>query len=218
MRGFTLLEILVSLAVVVLLTSALYWAYTGNLEAISVVREQEDAYQTARVVLDLMVRDLEAALTATASGVSPQGTYGLVGSSGELAGRPADRVSFTTSSHLGWREDAPETDLCEVGYGLEMNEDTGEAALFRREQFLPDADLEEGGEKVALAEDVVALEIRYQDEDGEELDAWEGAAGEQKGRLPRSIRLRLSVRDQAGRKTIFRTGVHPALESGGGGR
>ncbi|MGD8386825.1 MAG: type II secretion system protein GspJ [Desulfobacteraceae bacterium] len=211
MNGFTLLEVLVALGITVLLTAGMYTAYTSNLEAIEQVRDQEVVYQTARVVLDRMVRELESAMTDATSGVTAEGLLGLVGVSGETAGRPADRVDFTTSSHLAWQESSPETELCEVGYRLEPDEDTGVVTLFRRQQDLPDADLEAGGEEIDLSEDVTALEIRYEDEDGNELDTWDSRSEEQEGRLPRTIRLRLTVQGISGREAAFSTRVHPVL-------
>lgn len=211
MKGFTLLEVLISLGITALLTAALYGAYTGNLEAIEQVRDQEVAYQTARVLLDRMARDMEAAVIDASSGVTAQGLLGLAGSPGESGGRPADRVDFTAFSHLAWQKGSPATDLCEVGYRLEPDEDTGEVTLFRRQQVLPDGDLEGGGEQVALSEDVTALEIRYEDDQGNEIDGWDSRTGEQEGRLPRTIRLRLTVRGVSGSETVFTTWISPAL-------
>ncbi len=213
MKGFTLLEVLIALGITALLTAAVYAAYTGNLEAIEQVRDQEVAFQTARVVLDRMARDLESAVTDATSGVTAQGRLGLVASTGEIAGRPADRVDFTAFSHLAWREESPKSDLCEVGYRLERDQDTGEVRLFRREQILPDGDLEAGGEKIALSEDVTALEIRCGDEEGNEIEAWDTRKGDGGGPLPRTIRVRLTVRGVSGSEAVFSTKIHPTLSS-----
>lgn len=211
MKGFTLLEVLIALGITALLTAGIYTAYTSNLEAIEQVRDQEVVFQTGRVVLDRMARDLEAVLTDATSGVTVEGLLGLVGVPGEAEGRTADRVDFTTFSHLAWQEGSPETDLCEVGYRLEPDEETGIVTLFRRQQIVPDGDLETGGQDIALSEDVTALEIRYRDEDGNALDAWDSRTEEQQGQLPRSLGVRLTIRGVSGREAIFSTRVHPAL-------
>jgi type II secretion system protein J len=210
-KGFTLLEVLIALGITVLMTTAIYTAYTGNLEAIEQVQDQEVVFQTARVVLDRMARDLEAAVIDSVSGVTPEGKLALVGTAGVMGGLSADRVELTTFSHLDWREGAPRTDLCEVGYRLERDEDTEEIVLFRRQQILPDGDPEEGGERVPLSEDVRSLEIRYEYPAGREMDAWDSRTGDQEGLLPRTIRLRLTVRGLSGSEAVFTTRVHPAL-------
>ncbi len=215
MKGFTLLEVLISLGITVLLTAAIYAAYSGSLEAIDVVRDQEVVYQTARVVLDLMAKDLESAVVEGPSGVTAEGLFGMVGATSQAGGRPADRVDFTSFSCLAWGEGTPKTDLCEVGYGLEGDERTGEWVLFRREQILPNGELDAGGETVLISEDVRGLEIRYEDENGEEHEEWDSRSGLHEGRLPRVIRLRLAVQGVSGGEAVFSTRIHPALAAEG---
>ncbi len=217
MKGFTLMEVLISLFITALLVGAITRAYTGNLEAIDVVRDQEVVYQTARVVLDLMARDLESAVAESPSGVTLEGRLGLAGAPGEAGGRPADRLDFTATSCLAWGEGAPETDLCEVGYGLDWDEITGEWALYRREQTLPDGELEGGGERAWISRDVRSLDIRYEDEGGVEHEQWDSRSGTHKGRLPRTIRLRIAVQGPSGVEAVFATRASPVARSAEGG-
>ena len=175
------------------------------------VRDQEVVYQTARVVLDRMAQELQSAALDVASGVTAEGALGMVGTSGDLSGRPADRVDFTTTTSLPWREESPKTDLCEAGYRLEQDEDTDEVTLFRREHPLPDGDLEAGGEKVVLSRDVTALEIWYEDDEGKRGPEWDTRSGEHKERLPRTIRVRMTIRGISGREAAFVTKIHPVL-------
>ena len=99
MKGFTLLEVLVSMAILVIIMAALYSAYTTNVEAIQIARQNGEVHQTARIVLDRMTKDLQSALIQV-SVPSDKIRLGLVGEDREIDGRRADRMDFTTVTHL----------------------------------------------------------------------------------------------------------------------
>lgn len=214
MKGFTLLEVLVSLGILVIVTGALHKAYTGNLEVIEIARDQEISYQTARVVMDLMERDLSSAVGVVrqeGSEAEPDPRLGFLGESAEHQGLSADRMSFTCTTHLVWTQAGARTDFCEVGYALEPDGESGALTLFRRDQVLPDGDLEAGGETVALSRDVTSLELRFFDREGTGHEAWDSASRQEQERLPARVRIRLTVRGVSGREAAFTTEVHPAL-------
>jgi len=86
MKGFTLLEVLVSMAILVIIMAALYSAYTTNVEAIQIARQNGEVHQTARIVLDRMTKDLQSALIEV-SVPSDKLKLGLVGEDREIDGR-----------------------------------------------------------------------------------------------------------------------------------
>ena len=51
MKGLTLLEVLVSIAILGILMGAIYGTYTSNVEAIQVAREKGSVYQISRIGL-----------------------------------------------------------------------------------------------------------------------------------------------------------------------
>jgi len=209
MRGFTLLEVLISLGVLVVITSALYATYTGNLQAVEAVRDQEISFQTARVVLDLMERDLTSAVGAVQEeGKEPDERMGFVAESLEYEGLPTDRMQFTCNTHIAWSETSPRTDLCEVGYILEEDGETGKLTLYRRDQAMPDGDLEQGGETMVLSKDVTSLDLLFYDKEGQEFEEWDSRTGDKSGEFPLKVRIRLTVRGLSGLETAFTTDVH----------
>jgi hypothetical protein len=122
-------------------------------------------------------------------------------------------MSFTCTTHLEWTRTGPRTDLCEVGYTLEPDGESGALTLYRRDQVLPDGDLETGGDAVALSTDVTSLELRFFDREGTEHEAWDSGSREEEEKLPSRVRIRLTVRGVSGRETAFTTEVHPVLAS-----
>jgi hypothetical protein len=58
---------------------------------------------------------------------------------------PFDSLHFTSLSHIRWIKDSRESELCEIGYFLERNQEMEKSFLFRREDWNVDGTLEEGG-------------------------------------------------------------------------
>jgi len=60
--GFTLLEILVAMAILTIVLSTLYAAFTKTLAEMNQVESEGDMYQMARITLERMQEDLECSL------------------------------------------------------------------------------------------------------------------------------------------------------------
>lgn len=210
MKGFTLLEILVSIAITAILLAAVYGSYASSLGAIQAARDQGDVDQTARAVLDRMTRDLECAFIDAGDGRG-DARPGMIGEDGETDAGPSDRICFTGLTHLSLTPEDPGTDLCEIGYRLAEDPEGDGFILYRRDQPVPDADLTTGGLRQELARGVTGLDIMYRDGKGNTLDHWNTLEGAPDRGLPPLITVRLSIRDPGGREHLFVTSVHPVL-------
>jgi type II secretion system protein J len=210
LKGFTLLEILVSITVIGLIMGIVYGAYSSNVEAIQMARQGGQVFQTARIVLDMMRSDLESAFL-----VKPKGkqkcTLGMICEDRDLGGRPADRIDFTTLTHRTETEEEAPTDLCEVGYYLLEDQERGGQVLYRRDQILVDEDLTGGGRLEALTKGVTALDITLTDRLGNECESWNSLEEEHRGELPALIRVRLTLLDPFGSEEVFLADVCPGL-------
>lgn len=210
MKGFTLLEVLVSMAILVIIMAALYSAYTTNVEAIQIARQNGEVHQTARIVLDRMTKDLQSALIEV-SVPSDKIKLGLVGEDREIDGRRADRMDFTTVTHLPLTEKGPASDLCEIGYLIEENSEDKVLALLRRDDPSVDEDFTKGGSLQEMARNVLEFNLTYQDSGGEESDKWNTLEGMPASGLPLLIKVRLVLKDELNREHVFSTTVHPEL-------
>ena len=214
MRGLTLLEVLVSVAILGIIMTALYAAYTSNVEAIQLARQSSEVYQIARITLDRMTRDLESAIVEIAGAGGGTG-LGMIGQSLEIDGKPADRLDFTTLTHLSLREDGIQTDLCEVGYSIREDEEDQAFVLYRRDDGSVDDDFTEGGHADELAWGIAGLDFTFQDSQGIEFEEWNTLEGEYADTLPALIVIKLTIQAQGGREEVFITSVHPALAGRG---
>ena len=210
MKGFTLLEVLVSMAILVIIMAALYSAYTTNVEAIQIARQNGEVHQTARIVLDRMTKDLQSALIEV-SVSSDKIKLGLVGEDREIDGRRADRMDFTTVTHLPLTEKGPASDLCEIGYLVEEDSEDKVLVLLRRDDPSVDEDFTKGGSLQEMARNVLEFSLTYQDSRGEESDKWNTLEGMPASGLPVLIKVRLVLKDELNREHVFSTTIHPEL-------
>lgn len=191
-KGFTLIEILISVAIVSVVM-VMIWQTTGQSIAAKKKVEMRDAvFHSARVAVAKMVMDIEQAVLL-------QGGQHL----GQKQGSPllktvfkgeSDQLHFTSLAHLRLFRDAPESEGCEIGYRLERDpESRDHYLLLRRESKWIDAQPEEGGVWVPLAKKV--KEIKFDYWDGRQFDwksSWNSESTE-KDQLPRAVRIVLKL-------------------------
>ena len=210
MKGFTLLEVLVSMAILVIIMAALYSAYTTNVEAIQIARQNGEIHQTARIVLDRITKDLQSALIRT-SVSSETIKLGLIGEDREIDGRRADRIDFTTVTHLPLTEKGPASDLCEIGYLIDEDSEGQGLVLLRRDDPSVDEDFTQGGSLQEMARNVLEFNLTYQDVQGETSDRWNTPENLPGPGLPVLIKVRLVLKDELDREHVFSTAIHPEL-------
>lgn len=210
MKGFTLIEVLLALSIFGVVMFVLYGAYTSNLEAVQIADENARVNQTARIVLELMRKDLLSAIVQV-PGQGGNVRMGFIGKNGEVKGRPLDRIDFTTLSRISQVSGAGGLDPCEVGYFAEEQAEGSHFTLYRREDITPDEDLTQGGKKDSLTGMVAALDITYEDASGEKHEEWNMQPGAAAASLPVMVRIRLTLVDRLEREHLFMTGVHPEL-------
>ena len=210
MRGLTLLEVLVAIAILGIIMGAIYGTYILNVEAIQIARQKGQVYQIARIVLDRMTRDLESAFIEVDL-PDKQIQLGIIGEDRETDGKADDRLDFTTLTHLPPNEMSPRTDLCEVGYQLVEDSENEGFILYRRDDGIPDDDLTDGGFSHDLIKGITGLDITFQNTHGEEFDNWNTIKGEPENGLPSLITIRLTIKDEEGQEHLFTTSIHPAL-------
>ncbi len=216
--GFTLLEVLISIAIISIILTVIYGAYTSNLETVQIIRRDSAVTQSGRVTLDIVTRDLESIFFKKIETVEgePKIKLGLIGSNESLNNKPAGHLDLTTTNRLTPLKTGMQVDLCEVGYFLKETEGQESLTLWRRDSPVVDDKLEEGGQAYELVRGVSALEITYQDRDGRETDSWDTTVDDkEKQYLPVLIRIKLTLLDDEGKDHIFMTAVHPRLAQRG---
>lgn len=203
MKGFTLLETLIGMVMTAFILVAVYGAYTTNAESIQAARERAQEYQTARVVLDLMRRDLQGAVVWD--------LLGVVGQKGELDGHRADRIQMMTSTCHDAVQDV-RTGLYKVSYEMVKDDETGEETILKRTQeAIVGKGVSTERQTYELTRVATSLDFRYRGRDGNLLENWSGQEGESAGVIPSLVEVRLTLKNPSARERVFTTAVCPEL-------
>jgi general secretion pathway protein J len=227
--GFTFVEIMVSVAILGLITSIIYGAASVSFRARAEAARLEDRFHTGRVALSRMARDLSMAFLSRHRSKEEKITET------KFLGEP-DRVLFAYVGHVRRVAGARESDQGAVEYYLERckdeeDEKLGGECLWRREKAILDDNIEKGGVKQVLAAGVRKLDIEYWDWQEEDwTDEWKAEEedtglvmdeaaeklknqvadaldmeGENPFELPTRVRIHLVLRDQTGDEYVFQT-------------
>lgn len=157
MRGspaFTLIELVISTALMALVLAGAYTCLNAGLSAQKLVEPRTDVLQSARVALGLFSADLRCACPLP-KGAPFLGIHRLLGT------HSADNLDFATHNHTPRRPG--EGDFCETSYFLEKDPRTGRFTLFRRRNPTLAFDPLSGGVREELATGLSGLRLEYYD-------------------------------------------------------
>ena len=211
--GFTLLEIVIAIAILAIVFSSLYAAYSNTLETTEQVEIERDIEQAARLGLMRMADDLASVYVQEVENESEDSPYRFVGGSSDSLGQGETVVEFATSGQLDFDMIFPSLRINRVSYVLErQTENERYYRLVRRE--IPFVGL--GGEgyeaEIEVADGVEQLTLTYVGEEGEVASQWDSQAPETEGLVPRLIHIRLQMAEDKSR--FFTTTVAlPAISN-----
>ncbi len=204
-RGFTLIEVLVAVAVLAMVSLSIWTATSQTSRTAQIVDASHERLHQVRLAFDMISRDLSSSYLSMHRGqVDPSHNAVFIGQNqGD-----EDRVDFYSFSHQRRYLDVNESDQCEVGYFIDVDQEDSEIRnLIRREDPSPDLEPLEGGQYLVLVEDVVSFDMEYfdlpMDEWQEDWDTTE-ATGEG-AFLPHQVRVRLVVHDRRGNEVVYGT-------------
>ncbi len=176
--GFTLIEVLVSIAILAVLAHLVYQAFADTADVVRQVSARADLDHRARVIFSRLGEELVASDWQTGNARTV-----FLGTDGMEGGRAASTLRFSSRSHFRGEPDVRESDLNLLAYGLEAG------ALVRREEGNPFSITDRTVEREELAPGVAAFTLRYWD-GTDWRDSWD--AGRAKA-LPSAVLVELSL-------------------------
>ncbi len=214
-RGFTVVEIMLAIAILATITALTWSSITSMYRTRDVVEERTQRYQVVRIAIDRMTTEIgsaymagqqfgaeplpgeefiepaneEEAAAALSAALEEPNQYGMIGSDDEL--------NFTSFAHLRTVEGERASHHAEIGYFVRSERgDDGELVkkLMRREDTTPDDDITRGGVIYTMYEDIESIRFEYWDPGQVELGTLEEIA---QGRWVRDWDT--TRREQAGR-------------------
>jgi len=209
-RGFTLVEVLIAMAITAVIGALVVGTFTQANRAGEIVRDQGDRYAASRMALTRLTRELTMAYVSDHYDRTTTNAY---------RERPTlfvgkeDSLLFTTLAHERTWLDAKESDEAAVEYTLDDDPaHRDQKALFRREKVRIDTEADRGGRRDLVAGDVHALRFRFWDPKRNEwVREWSTRSIDHKDDLPYLVRIELETTLADGRTEKFTTEARIAM-------
>lgn len=221
--GFTLLEVMVAVAIMGVIMTLVWSSTSQSLNSKERIEKRDLIFHSGSVALRKMSEDLSMAFLAKSTGQASSATQStLQPEAGAPTPPPAfppasgqtqpetfktfligidngdkDSVKFTSLAHLRLFKDAKESDQCKISYELAASESEGGGMnLLRSEEPWLDATAEFKRAPSILVEDVRSLEIEYYDlRKGEWVKNWDTEKLDWQAKLPMAVRITISFID-----------------------
>lgn len=204
--GFTLMEVLVSLAILAGMATIVWGSFSMTAQTKQKVEAIEDRYHQIRLAMNRMAREISMAYLSKNDAVGvlvPRTMFTSVQNS------DIDDLLFSAVAHVRMRENAKEGDQSLIRYyGAKDPEEKRKTNLMRRESRRLGVDnAGEEGPAYILLEDVQELHFEFFDEaQNEWKEVWNTRSADgQPDKLPVKVRIKLTVEDERGKEITFVT-------------
>lgn len=191
-QAFTLIEVLVALAILAILTTLIYGTFTQSHNVSTRLEATSERYQAVRQLFQIMLDDLTASYYLETAGTDQTSSTVFIGkspSATDSLSATQPLLRFTTMGHHRWQPDSPETDLSLIEYQVKKDTSTGLLTLFHREETNLLSTTEASIEEYELAEDLKEFSVRFFD-GADWADSWDST--EKKG-LPQVVEVKFVV-------------------------
>jgi len=194
-RGFTLLELLLAVALLAIIAATVYASFRATVSAIDRSTQEGAPAQAARVILSRLADEL----TSTEWSSTRQETL-FLGTTQEVKGQTIGQLQFSSRSHTWYPTQPPAVEMTTIGY--EVDPGPRGLQLWRTEvvnPFLVDG----GAERVMMTDQLANVQFRYY-ANGKWETEWD--AGQQH-QLPDVVEIVLTFAKADGPPEEFRTVV-----------
>ncbi|MEL6345020.1 MAG: prepilin-type N-terminal cleavage/methylation domain-containing protein [Myxococcota bacterium] len=187
--GFTLIEVVVALAIMVVIGVLAFSTLAGAVEMRDTMEASDKTSRSARIALDRLSRELQLAFLS--QNFNPL-TYQTV-----FIGRQSGDEStlwFATTSHRRAYHNSREADQAEITVWTEDEEEGEGMVLLHRESGIVDQEPDEGGSIMPLARNVTQFEVAFLDSrNGEWISEWDSTGVDTPNTLPRAVQIVLGL-------------------------
>ena len=202
--GFTLLEILIAMAILAVLATMVYASFDASIKLIERVDSEADIYREARFILARLSEELSMAYRPKGKAM-PEAIF--VGQNGVMAGRPQDSLRFTSLSHPRSVMDEAASDLNLIEYRFERGPEDKRWVLLHRERNNLYGLSQGGSGEFVIGEGIYSLNLRYFD--GKTwVDGWDA---ENEKALPLAVEIEIQFQEPRGGQRSFKSWVELPL-------
>ncbi len=190
-RGFTLIEVLISIAILAAITSLLFGAFSALKRSKDGLSRVQDRQREARLAMARITRELQSAYLSAHMPLNQALLIQKTVFKSER-GTPADRLDFTAFANRRLDKNSHVSDQCELSYFGGSNPDgSGTTDLLRRIDTQLDLEPDKGGKVEVLATDIDLFDLQYLDaQTGQWQESWDTTQSTgQPDRLPLQVRV-----------------------------
>lgn len=190
-RGFTLIEVIISIAILAAITSLLFGAFSALKRSKDGLSRVQDRQREARLAMARITRELQSAYLSAHVPLNQALQIQKTIFKGER-GTPADRLDFTAFANRRLDKNSHVSDQCELSYfGMPNPDGSGTTDLVRRIDTELDLDPTRGGKIEVLATDIDLFDLQYLDaQTAQWQESWDTTQTTgQPDRLPLQVRV-----------------------------
>lgn len=196
--GFTLIEVLLSLAIftIIGIATAKHLSQIRNTKDLAF--QDMDMYNAGRTAISILRNDLRQAFHIRYDDLGKETKQAILRAARDVPhtifdGRQQEIV-FTSLSHRVYYEGRRESEQTEISYFLQKPANADLPNLMKRESPFIDGKLYEGGPIYTIAEGVIDLGFKYWDEKQQRwVDDWTSDDGEFRDRFPLAVKVHMVV-------------------------
>jgi len=196
-RGFTLIEILVVLAIFAIIVTTIFGSFHAVFNTVAPLREDQDLYEMAKDCLDRMIVDLESVHVSLPPEYRPPGLndppdpYRIFGETTPVENALFGRLSFAGLAHVSLGKTRREG-IAGITYYVQSSNDE-QFVLRRSDRLYPHEPFSENETDPILCEYVRKLSFKYYDHEGSDYDRWDSDADDFDHATPRAVGIALEV-------------------------
>jgi general secretion pathway protein J len=213
-RGFTLMEVMVAVAITALMGTIVAMAFQTGFRAKEVVEGEAEHYRMVRVAMNRMAREIGSAFVSDR--YDPKRYRDQNDRPTNFVGE-RDRLLFSTFAHQRLYTDSKESDQAVVEYFVETSTEKGAKGrqdLKRRVNPNIGERMDRGGTTDVLFEGIKKLEFEYWDSERKQWDdEWDTRRTEHKAFLPTRVRITIVALDENAKEARYTTQARVMLNT-----
>ncbi|MCF8055896.1 MAG: type II secretion system GspH family protein [Desulfocapsa sp.] len=203
-EGFTLLELLIAIAIFGMVIGLAYSSYNATFHIIGSAEAQAKTYSKAKIAMERIISDLES--------FYPGDNPVFTGSSKSISGHRADTLTFTSIASVRLHADSVPVGHVIISYYVQEDPDSDSLLLYRSEQSALNGEGEDASSSaLLLCDSLQEVAFDFYDNENQNVENWEeDEEGGDTLSLPTLITVSLrfnDVREEDEEGTLFQTSL-----------
>lgn len=222
-RGFTLLELLIAITMLVIVLTTLYGSYRSFLTRNPWIENEIQSQEMARTCLNQMLADLGAVYVVPSSEYRPPQSsdspnpYCVIAENLSAGKKTFPRLRFSSLFHLRL-EDRRRQDIAHIVYYIQPISN-GTFVLRRSETLYPFPPFKENPADPVLCKDIRSLSYTFYDSKGKEYLIWDSDSSDFGQQTPAAMHITIEIEYRQGAALKMETGlVFPSFRTGNTGK